>query len=569
MDPVYEAAVDPGVREIILVTPSQSSKTETLLNIIGHRFDEGPRVPALVIQPTSKLAKSFADERLRNLIRSTKTLWEKLEKGQRDRITEKFLAGVPLRVGWAGSPTELASHPIGLAVVDERDRMDANVGGEGDPVGLVRARGKNFPSFLMVVTSTPTTWDLSAIQALFDNGSREMWEWQHGCGHWFRPMLKHLNYPKNSTPDEAAANATLRCPQCDEAIPSNATDDLNKNARMRQYMRDDDGEYVPDPNPPPKGPTRSFWVTGPCTPWTSFEAIARELAAADRDGTPEVMQTVVNTYGGELYRISGDSPDWERVLTLRRDYKRGTVPSKVKVLTLGADVQKHGIWFVVRGWGFNMSSWLIDDGFIAGETEFDDVWIMLSQVLQGIYDGYPIKRAFIDSGYTPGRDRFRRPDSQIYLFCRRHMGHAYPSKGYATRPKPIQSSQIDVTHGGMVIKNGLTLWILDSDHCKSWVYSRIDWPDNAENGHWLVHDEVDEDYCRQVTAEEFISKPTGQRVWLSQRSKPNHLLDAESICYAAAKSIHVETLQEDAPTPTTPLPPPPPRQPSRFGRRSL
>ena len=80
-------------------------------------------------------------------------------------------------MAWAGSATSLSSWPCGLALVDERDRMDADVQGEGDPVTLVRARGKNYPRFKLGICSTPTIEDASPIQAHFDDGTMEFWEW--------------------------------------------------------------------------------------------------------------------------------------------------------------------------------------------------------------------------------------------------------------------------------------------------------------------------------------------------------------------------------------------------------
>ena len=38
-------------------------KTSSLLSIIGHRFDDGPRLPTLFVLPTQKLARSFATDR--------------------------------------------------------------------------------------------------------------------------------------------------------------------------------------------------------------------------------------------------------------------------------------------------------------------------------------------------------------------------------------------------------------------------------------------------------------------------------------------------------------------------
>jgi phage terminase large subunit GpA-like protein len=43
--PICQAFADLASRWVVVVMGSQMAKTETILNIIGHRFDDGPRVP--------------------------------------------------------------------------------------------------------------------------------------------------------------------------------------------------------------------------------------------------------------------------------------------------------------------------------------------------------------------------------------------------------------------------------------------------------------------------------------------------------------------------------------------
>ena len=540
-----EAFGDPFVREVTIVCGSQMGKTEVLLNIIGHRFDDGPRVPTLVIQPTAKAAKSFSDDRLRKLLHSSKNLLQKLEKGQRDRIAEKFLAGVALRMAWAGSATELASHPGGLVLLDERDRMDSDVAGEGDPTILAKARGKNYPRFKLAIVSTPTIEDASPIQAHFDDGSMEFWEWQcPDCDEWHRPQLKFLHWPQGSTPDQAEREATYACPACGTVLPERAKSKVNEQGRYTQYLRNQDGDYEPDPDAPEKGPSRSYWVSGLCSPWMTFGKIARELVGAYRSFEDERIQGVINTYGGEVYRTRGDAPDWEDVQKCILPLPRCKVPPGAQVAVLGADVQKDCIYYVVRMFGFNLESWLVDHGQLFGATEFDDVWLALGTLLKRPIQDRVIQRAFIDSGYKPGGDGYRRPDHQVYRFCHRFPGIAYPTKGRDSQDLPVRKSQIDITIDGKILKNGLSLWHLDTDYFKTAIHSRVRWPAHADTGGWHLHTDTDEDYCRQIVAEEVVTKASGRRFWIARRSRPNHYLDAEVNALACAHSLNLQHLPE-------------------------
>ena len=396
--PIFEAFSDPTVREIVIVCGSQMGKSEALLCVIGHRFTDGPLTPAIIVQPNMNLAGSFADDRLRKLFSSTPELDAKLEKGNRDRKHEKFISGVRLGMAWAGSATSLSSWPCGLALVDERDRMDADVQGEGDPVTLVRARGKNYPRFKLGIVSTPTIEDTSPIQARFDDGTMEFWEWccPH-CGDWFWPRLKHLTWPQGCTAMEAEELGTFHCPACGAQIADRHKRAMNENGRYRGYERTKDGDYQPSPTPR-SGSIRSFWISGLCSPWVRFGAICSALVGAYRSGDVERIQAVVNTYGGEVFRTRGDAPEWQEVAALKRTYGPYHPPPGVQGVTMGVDVQKLGLYYMVRGWGFNMTSWLLGHGFIAGETAYDDVWIKLANQLMRPIGTFRVQRCFVDSG---------------------------------------------------------------------------------------------------------------------------------------------------------------------------
>ena len=137
------------------------------------------------------------------------------------------------------------------------------------------------------------------------------------------------------------------------------------------------------------------------------------------------------------------------------------------MLTCGVDVQKDRLVYVVRGWGSNSESWLIDHGELWGETEHEPVWAELGNLVQQGIGALHIRRTFIDSGFNT---------AAVYAFARQYRGRAFATKGHATQDKPVRAVAIDVTTRGRTIRNGLTLWHLDSDYFKSWVHSRIQWP---------------------------------------------------------------------------------------------
>jgi phage terminase large subunit GpA-like protein len=88
----------------------------------------------------------------------------------------------------------------------------------------------------------------------------------------------------------------------------------------------------------------------------------------------------------------------------------------------------------------------------------------------------------------------------------------------------------------------MQLWHLDSDYLKSWVHGRIRWP-VGEVGAWHLYQDTDEDYCRQVVAEQLLIKPSGRRVWLV-KNRSNHYLDAETNALAAALTLQIQSLRQ-------------------------
>jgi phage terminase large subunit GpA-like protein len=580
MTPIARAAGSPRYKRIIAVLGSQMGKTEGALNIIGWRLDDDP-TPTLYIGPTQKQVESMSSDRVIKMLRSVPSLWDKLEKGKRNKIGEKFIAGVRFGFAWAGSATELASHPAGLVLVDERDRMENDVAGEGDPVELAEARISTYPDGKLVVVSTPTKGTVetevddlgverfkvsevveSPIWKLWQEGTRFEWAWPcPDCGEYFVPRFRHLWWPKDCTASRALKEARMVCPHCGVMIEDIAKQSMNARGVYVAPGQtvDRDGTVNGDA---PDTETASFWVSGLCSPWRSFGQRARAFISAVRSGEPTRVQTVVNTGFGELFATRGDAPAWSEVAALKRPYEPGTLPAGVQVLTCGVDVQKNRLVYAIRGWGHNYESWLIEHGELWGETKHDAVWESLDGLLAREIGGMQIMRMGIDSGYKPGESE--RDDHQVYLFCRRNRGRALATKGHDKLDRPFKMNRIDVSHRGKVLKNGVDLWHFDTDFFKTWVHTRLEWPEDKPGGFHL-HRATTDDYCQQLVAEHRVVKPSGQVTWVRVK-KDNHMLDCETNNALMAHVIGVHTLPKepsrvDAPVPQSAAP-----APAGFGR---
>ena len=146
MVPMARAVHDGQYKRVVMVCSAQAGKTESLLDLLGARLDQRP-APILYIGPIRDFLTDQFEPRLMNLLDEAETLSAKVVRGRRMKKTLKIVAGVPVRLAHAGSSAALKSSPAALALVDEYDEMLANVKGQGDPLGLVEARGETYADF--------------------------------------------------------------------------------------------------------------------------------------------------------------------------------------------------------------------------------------------------------------------------------------------------------------------------------------------------------------------------------------------------------------------------------------
>ncbi len=563
-------------RRCVFVVSAQSGKSETILDVIGQRLDQQP-APILYVGPNKQFITEQWEPRVMALLDEAPALAAKVARGKRMTKTRKVIAGVPLRLAHAGSSTALKSDPASLALTDEADELMANVKGQGDPIGLIDARGDTHADFVHAMVSTTSRgpkeveadpisklefWKVqpaddieSTIWKFWQSGTRHHWTWRcPHCEERFVPRLSCLEYEHKgeeakTTPARAKEMAHLVCPRNGciiEQADKKSIEATGLEVAPGQGL-DADGNTI---GAPPDTDTWSLWTSGLCSPFQSFGDRAARLVEAIQTGDPEKVQTVTNAAFGELWMPSGgDAPVWEDVAARRLPYRFREVAAGVLFITVGVDVQKDRLVYVIRGWGLRSESWLIEHGEIFGlhhDTRLDDIWLELTDLIETEFCGIPVRRVFIDAGFRPGK-RDAGDENKVYEYCRRHARLVYPCKGYAKRTVPISVNKIDVKPVGGAASYGLDLVRLDSDVLKSWLHARIRWPEDQPGG-WHIAQDASDDYCRHLVSEARVRKPGGGVIWM-RRSRHNHYLDAEALAYAAAKMIGLERLRDDTPPP--------------------
>lgn len=571
-------------KRVVFVVSAQSGKTETFLDLIGERLDTQP-VPILYVGPSKDFITNQFEPRIDELMKSTSLKGLSAVKSKQKK-TKKLISGVPLRLAHGGSSTALKSDPYGLCVTDEVDELASNLKGQGDPVGMIDARGDTYPDFVHAITSTPSEGAVevetdddsglefwaeadpeeikSTVWRLWMTGTRHHWAWPcPHCKEYFIPRFACLSWDKPkaedgrelpSKPSLAMKTAHLECPRNGcliyEMDPSPDGDPVKT---TKEWMNER-GDYVAPGQSidtdgvihgeEPESWTLSYWASGLASPFKSWGDRAAAYVEAVRSGNPRSIQSVKNQGFGELYSPGGGAaPEWGEVMECTDDYVMGEVPETVKVLTLTCDVQLDRLIYVIRGWGAGGTSWLVEARELYGLTEGEEVWDTFANVLTDTYDGLPLKLALVDSGYRPGK-KFLVPEHRVYAFARRFPHLVRATKG-SSNPmrKPLLANKIDIQIGGKEIKKGLDLLRLDTDYFKSWVQQKIRWAKDSP-GAWYLPEDISEDYARQIVSESRMRAPGGKVKWV-QRAKENHFLDCESMQGACAMILNLSKLRDD------------------------
>lgn len=555
----------------IFVCGAQMGKTDTMLDVIGERMDTKPS-PIIYVGPNKEFNVDQFEPRLMQLFQESKTLGAKVMYGKRMKKTRKLVSGVPIRLAHAGSSTALKSDPAALALVDEYDEMLKNIKGQGDPLGLVEARGFTYADFVTGISSTPSIgavevsepdpvsgirfWrksipeDIkSPIWRLFQEGTMHHWCWRcPHCERYFVPRMDCLEWEEptkegeRTLPSTARRTAHLSCPRCHGKIIDDDKPMLNATGRMVAPGQniDADGNVTGDAA---DVMSASFWVSGLCSPFRTFGQRAEDLVTAENGGDTSAIQTIINSRFGECYvNLAGDAPEWATVKAHQGIYERGSVPGDVIKLVLTADVQKNRIIWIIRGHGARGTSWLIDIGETWGETMHAGVWDDFADLIKTPVDGLDLDLVFIDSGFRPGK-KVEIPLNRVYEFCRIFPSLVKPTKGSSQPMRvPLIKSKIEVNRKGAGAKYGLELVRLDTDRWKSAVHEKVKWPDDSP-GAWHLFDGITDDYCRQIVSESRVEHDSGRIEWV-RRSKENHFLDCEAMQCAASFMLNMPRMKE-------------------------
>ena len=498
---------DPNIERIVWMKSAQVGATEILNNVIGYYIHMSP-CPILVMQPSLQMAQAYSKEKLANMLRDTPVLRARInEPKSKDSsntvLSKKFDGGTTLNMVGSNSAASLASRSVRILCVDEVDRMEANVGSEGDPVLLASKRTQTFFNRKIYLCSTPTVKGLSRIETAFEESDQRYY--YVPCPECnLKQTLKWSNVVWEENKPETAIYT------CDNGCVINES---------KKHWMLKNGEWKATHK---TKKTAGFHINELYSVFSTWGAMAENFLEAKKQ--PEMLKTFINTSLAETWQPEPEEAiEPEGLMAKRESYDLDTIPDEALVLTCGVDIQKNRIECQVVAYSHNFEMWVVDYKIIYGSTGQIAVWNDLDKYLQSKFKTYSgrnmtISCTTIDSGFQT---------QMVYAFTKNKRGRRiFAIKGQS------QSGKTVVGKPTKIGKENNILYPVGSDTAKEVIYSRL----ASEYGYSTLHFPltVDEEYFRQLTAEQrFVKFVKGRKtLYWKQIRERNEALD--TICYSLA-----------------------------------
>lgn len=507
------------IKDITFVAGTQLGKTVMEQNMIGFAVAQDPG-PMIIVYPTDKLAEFTSENRLQPMLELSEPLKEKFDKEGSQRLELHFPDMYIALIG-ANSPSNLASRPARYVFFDEIDKFPKWTGAEASPLALAEERTKTFWNKKIVKVSTPTLksgniwqgWENADVQYKFFVPCPH-------CGRFQTLEFKQIKFNSEETPGEVRYASHYECEHCKETI-----DDRHKMQMLRQ------GKWQAVNEPPKRVRSVAYHLNSIYSPWLTFGDVAAKFQAS-RD-IPEELMNFINSWLAEPWVNKANRLRSDVVMEKQLNYEEGRVPEGVQLITMGIDVQLDHFWWGIRGWGANLTSWLIAYG--RAETWAELETIMSRRYADANGEAHMVNLVCIDSGYNT---------DEVYQFCIRHADQCVPTKGASKK----LTSRYNITVLDKGIGVGLRLYNFDTAQFKDFIQGRLS-IDAGNKGSWNVYKGIDRRYCDQVCSEQKVEhKDKKGRITLEWEKisshAQNHMLDVETNNALAAEILGVRYLSD-------------------------
>lgn len=416
-----------GTSCVILKTPAQVGKTESILNFFGW-ICEYDRANTMLVLDTQKSGEKMSKNRIRPFLRETcgvnnpKNAVKSPDKSN-SVMNIGLGRGANLLICSGKSASDLRSTPVKYLLMDELDAWPDELKGEGDPVQLALQRQMRYRG-MAVMTSTPTGYD-GRIYKQYLQGTQQSWCVVCNCGELLPCRWDDIDF-SNDTP-------TITCPRCGEIFSEIDVKGLGHT-------------YTPPKNDTPYKDEfgriwRSFEVFGTlCHDFYSWGGLKRQELTALSLGDAS-YQSFRNTRLGEVYKPMGELEVDKLALikAVLENYDPDVeISEDVAFIVFGIDTHDSCLYVETVGFSADLKK-QYGLGFcvLPGDPDEGDVWEILKQKFEYIYnraDGLKLRpvMAFIDSG--------GHRSTSVYIQCIKNK-RIIPIKGFSSndrrKPDPL------------------------------------------------------------------------------------------------------------------------------------
>lgn len=547
---MMDAADDPYVDAVVCVKASQIGFTEMTRNLMCRWIDEDPG-PCLILMPDELSAGEVMEERVQPMLKNNKRLRPMMPRRAWDSKTLKIkMRSMTIHAAWASSANRIARRAIRYLILDEVDKYPPFAGKEAEPIQLVLKRTETFGHrALALLGCTPTTrtgniwrwWDSCGVRKFFHVPCPECREYQKLSWSQMKwPARGERSYLEYADVVERDDLGEYECERC-EARWTNR----QKPAIVEKGVWAGEDQVV-NKDGEPVGPCNvskrvGFHISSLYSPWVLWSKLIAEYLRAIHD--PGLMQDFRNNRLAEPFE--------EQLMSVKRSDvtvkidgapEPGILPEWAGVVIAGVDTQKDHFYFAIRAWGHGFRSQLLHHGVC---TDFDQLRrVCFETAFKGPGGEMAAAIMSIDSGAGKGVDPKQSRTSEVYEFAASDPARVWPIKGASHEMHaPWKLSRLNDA--------GLLLRLIASEYYKDMLWRLIR---DEDGSRWMVHSQVDDDYCIQMVSEHKIMARSGHTrkpIWVPiTLGAPNHYWSAETYCLAAADMMHIGLMPQPEEEPT-------------------
>ncbi len=439
---IADAISDPTIERVTLVKSVRVGLSTLLTSAVGSFVANEPS-PILLLLPTEADARDYMVSDLEPIFAATPALAGLLSgdnsEGGRNTLLSRRFPGGSLKVVAAKAPRNLRRHNVRVLLIDEADAMEPTA--EGSPVLLAERRTMSFSNRKIVMGSTPTDEATSNVLRAYAQSDQRIFEVPcPECGERTEILWSMIEWE----PDKPLT-AAFRCPNCEELIPEKHKAAMIAKGKWRATRPDVIGHA-------------GFRINALVSPHSnaSWGKLATEFLAAK--GSPDTLQTFVNTILAEGWRESADEIDENDLAARAEPWSLEDIPSAVLIVTCGVDVQDDRIEVSFIGHSRD-ETFILAHSVVWGSPGDDSTWAEVDDLLKSTW-AHPnggtlrVDAAVIDSGDGGFTEK-------VYSFCRPRFSRKIVSgKGVAGNRPPIARSSARSTILFLIGVDGLKGQIL-------------------------------------------------------------------------------------------------------------